>query len=406
MKTKTIIALTISLLASQALVSCVENDETAIVNCKVTIKNTFPEVIPADAKIIDGKATFYETNSGTTYARDLNSEEDLMLPVGLYNVEARATAEYVNPDELTVEKNIRASASAVVIQADTEIPLEWFITMESSSFIFSEMYHTGSLNAAGTGGLYDHFFRIYNNTDEVLYADGLGIAESSFTNTKTTTYEILTEANDRNVNFTAQAIWVIPGNGTDVPVQPGESLLIVDQAIDWSAQVEGALDLSHADFEWWDDNPRDTDNPEVPNLEKWYSYSLTIWLTNNQCTKSYALVRFPEGMTSTDYLANYRGSFDYISAIGTYMTNDKSYLIPNEWIIDGVNLSNKEQWLYGALSPQIDISYASISDIERDPNRFGWKHVRRVASTAPDGRKTLLDTNDSATDFILKRAKE
>ena len=96
MKTKTIIALTISLLASQAFVSCVENDETAIVNCKVTIKNTFPEVIPADAKIIDGKATFYETNSGTTYARDLNSEEDLMLPVGLYIMyfQSRRNAEF------------------------------------------------------------------------------------------------------------------------------------------------------------------------------------------------------------------------------------------------------------------------------------------------------------------------
>lgn len=385
--------------------ACVDDDDVAIVSHDVTIIDNFPDVIPAEAEITEGKASFFEINTGTTFDVDLAGGAPIHLPTGLYNIDARATVTYPF-DDLSVEKHLRAALSSVTVNAPTTVALDWFLTSEGSTLIFSEMYHTGSLNAAGTGGLYDHFFRIYNNTDEVLYADGLGIAESSFTNTKTNAFEILTPANDRNVNFTAQAIWVIPGSGTDVPIKPGESILIVDQAIDWSAQVEGALDLSHADFEWWDDNPRDTDNPDVPNLEKWYSYSLTIWLTNNQCTKSYALVRFPEGMTSEQYLANYRGSFEFISAIGTYMTNEKSYLIPNEWIIDGVNLSNKEAWSYGALSPQIDISYSSISDIDKDPNRFGWKFVRRVASTAADGRRIFLDTNDSATDFILKRAKE
>ena len=387
-------------------VGCVEDDDVAIITHEITLENHLPDILPETAVIKDGKAAFLEINSGTTYNIDIASGEKISLPTGLYNVDARATAEYTNDDEVTVTKKVRASASAITVNAPTTVSLDWFIVPEESTLIFSEMYHTGSLNAAGTGGLYDHFFRIYNNTDQVLYADGLGIAESSFTNSKTNAYEILTEANDRNVNFTAQAIWVIPGNGTDVPIKPGESIYIVDQAIDWSAQVPGALDQSHADFEWYDDNPRDTDNPEVPNLEKWYSYSLTIWLTNNQCTKSYALIRFPKGMTAETYLANYRGTFEYISAIGTYMTNDKSYLVPNDWIIDGVNLSNKEVWLYGALSPKIDISYASISDIEKDPNRFGWKFSRRVASTTPEGRRILLDTNDSATDFVLKRANE
>ena len=387
-------------------VGCVEDDDVAIITHEITLENHLPDILPETAVIKEGKASFLEINSGTTYNIDIASDEKISLPTGLYNVDARATAEYTNDDEVTVTKKVRASASAITVNAPTTVSLDWFIVPEESTLIFSEMYHTGSLNAAGTGGLYDHFFRIYNNTDKVLYADGLGIAESSFTNSKTNAFEILTEANDRNVNFTAQAIWVIPGNGTDVPIKPGESIYIVDQAIDWSAQAPGALDQSHADFEWYDDNPRDTDNPEVPNLEKWYSYSLTIWLTNNQCTKSYALIRFPEGMTAETYLANYRGTFEYISAIGTYMTNEKSYLVPNDWIIDGVNLSNKEVWLYGALSPKIDISYASISDIEKDPNRFGWKFSRRVASTTPDGRRILLDTNDSATDFVLKRANE
>lgn len=395
-----------ALVVMTILTACVEDDDIAITTHEITVISKLPEILPENATFIEGTASFFEINSGVKTDIDITTDGKILLPVGLYNADARAVVEYTYDDGTTVTKKVRASVSAITVNAPTTVRLEWFIVAEESSFIFSEMYHSGSLNAAGTGGLYDHFFRIYNNSDHVLYADGLGIAESSFTNSKINAFEILTEANDRYVNFTAQAIWVIPGNGTDVPVNPGESLYIVDQAIDWSAQVPGSLDQSHADFEWYDDNPRDTDNPDVPNLEKWYSYSLTIWLTNNQCNKSYALVRFPEGMTAETYLANYRGTFEYISAIGTYMTNDKSYLIPNEWIVDGVNLSNKEAWLYGALSPTIDISYASISDIDKDPNRYGWKFARRVASTAPDGRRILLDTDDSSTDFILKRANE
>ena len=166
--------------------------------------------------------------------------------------------------------------------------------------------------------------------------------------------------------------------------------------------MAGALDHTDADFEWHDDNRQDTDNPQVADLDKWFCYSNTIWIISNQCNRSYALVKFPEGMNAETYLAQYHGAYEYIHTIGTHMTNDRAYLIPNEWILDGVNLSNDVVWVYGALGNSIDISYASISTVDKDPNRFG--HVfRRKEAAEVAGVKVLQDTNDSRADFTLVR---
>ena len=86
------------------------------------------------------------------------------------------------------------------------------------------------------------------------------------------------------------------------------------------------------------------------------------------------------------------------------MTNEKAYLIPNEWILDGVNLGNDETYVSGALGKGVDISYASISAVDKDPNRFGKVFARKPVSTLSNGAPLLMDTNDSASDFTLRKA--
>ena len=87
------------------------------------------------------------------------------------------------------------------------------------------------------------------------------------------------------------------------------------------------------------------------------------------------------------------------------MTKEKAYLIPNSWIIDGVNLSNAADFVQGALATSIDAGYAKISDITKDPNRFTKVFVRKTAFTAADGRVVLQDTDDSSADFLTTTAK-
>lgn len=394
------------MLLAVTVASCIDNEGGVADLHAVSVTSVFPSEIPVGTPLLTGKLEYTELNTGEHGAQALPQYDAYRLPAGLYDIVATATVRYANADGVEVERTLRATLPSQEIVGDCVLELPWFFYNTDSSLVFGEIYAAGSLNATSTGGVRDTYFTIYNNTDRVIYADGLGIVESAFVNSHVNTFEILTPANDRQKAFTGGTIWVIPGSGTDHPIAPGESLKIVDQAIDWSAEVAGAMNHTDAAFEWVDDHAQDTDNPMVPNLDKWYCYSLTIWIMSNQCNRSYALVRFPEGMTAEQYLNDYHGGYDYISSIGTQMHNDKAYLIPNEWIIDGVNLSVPEIWVFGALGDAVDMSYAAISPLNRDPERFGRCFVRKVASTMADGRKILMDTNDSAADFEVVRQNE
>ncbi len=391
-----------SALALLGFTSCVDNGDSAGETYhQLTVVSDLPEEVQnGEGEMVTGQFRYTELNTGRTGAYALPQYDPFTLPAGLYDIECSATVAYTSSQGTRIERSLRAVQRSVELAAAKTITLDWFFYDATNSLVFSEIYATGSLNATATGGIRDTYIRIYNNTSEIIYADGIGIAESAFVNARTNTFEILTEANDRQVNFTAGTIWVIPGSGTDYPIAPGESIKLVDQAINWNEQVAGGLDHTDADFEWVDDHAMDTDNPAVPNLQKWYCYSNTIWVISNQCNRSYALVKFPEGMTAEQYLAEYRGTYDYISAVGSQMTNDKAYLIPNDWILDGVNMGNLETWVRGALGDGLDISYASVSDIARDPERFGRLLARRVAST-DNGVEILMDTNDSSNDFFI-----
>ncbi|MCM1504815.1 MAG: DUF4876 domain-containing protein [Muribaculum sp.] len=385
--------------------SC-KDDENSITYYDVTVDEVLPPEVPSNATVQSGQLTFTELNTKEVYVKALPIVGELNIPAGTYNVEGNMTVTY-SEDGTDVERSFRSVANNVVISSNTPLNLKWFYYNPDNTLVFGEIYITGTLNADGKNGLYDVYFTIYNNTDEVLYADGLAICESKILNTAD--YEIVSQDNLIDRNFTAGAVYVIPGNGTDVPVQPGQSIKIADQAIDWTESVAGALDLTNADFEWYDEvttgSVRDTDNPSVPNLDKWYSYSNTIWIPSKQCNRSYALVRFPEGMTAERFVDEQASNYTYLGATGKEMTDNKNKLIKYEWILDGVNLCPTEVWKRNTLSATVDMSYAAISDKNSDVSRFGKKFARKVAGTSSAGNVILQDTNDSANDFDVVPVK-
>ncbi|HBN63496.1 MAG: DUF4876 domain-containing protein [Muribaculaceae bacterium] len=393
---------------STVTTSCSNDDNTPEVTYPVTIIENLPSELPSSYVMKSGSVTYTELNTGRVTTFDLPMTVADVLPAGTYDIDGTMVVTYTGANGAEVEQALRAVVSQQVISATSQsATLKWFFYNPENTLVFGEVYFAGSPNAAGTNGLYDTYLTIYNNTDEVQYADGIAIVESKLTNASTD--RILTAANQRDANFTVQTVYVIPGSGKDVAINPGESIKIVDQAIDWSNQVAGALNHTDADFEWYDEvttgTIRDTDNPAVPNLEKWFSYSNTIWLPSNQCNRSYAIVRFPEGMTAEKFLSEQNGEYSYINAAtGKEMAGTKCYLIKYEWILDGINLSPKEGWTLGALSTSVDASYAAIADAKVDKTRFGKKFVRKVAGVSAAGNTVLMDTNDSANDFNVVSA--
>ncbi len=387
------------LTALSILATSCQDKEEPVQLFSISLNSTLPE----GAVLDNVKCTFTEINTGaTTTVTDLS---EINLPTGVYNVEAEATATITG-----VEKHLRSVAQNITInESQKAIDLTWFFYNPENSLIFSEIFVAGSLRADGKAALYDSYFLIYNNTDEVIYADGLILCESKLLNSSFT--DLRTEANFPDNNFTAQVLYAIPGSGKDVPIQPGKSIKIVDQAANFNNPAEGmdGVDNTDADFEWYDEvttgTIRDTDNPSVKNLEKIYSYSKTIWLPSQQCNRSYAIFRLPEGMDTDTYLSKYNGDYDYISVVGTAMKGTNCYLVPNEWILDGVNLCPSSLCQFKSLGASVDMSFSAVAADNALGNRAGKKFVRKVAGTSPLGNQILQDTNDSANDFEVVKVK-
>ena len=380
-------------LMAPVMVSCSDDDKIAPVY-EIAVN----PILPSGYVIDSQKIIFTEINTNVvTPVEDINN---LRLAAGTYNIEATAV---VSSNEDATTKNMRAIAQNVVITETTRsVTLDWFFYNPDNSLVISEIY-LGSLNATGKGLLYDSHISIYNNTDEVIYADGLAICEGSLNNT--TSYPDLTPTPEER--FLVGTVYVIPGNGTEHPIDPGKSITIVDQAIEWSADVTGAQDYRDADFEWYDEvtigTIRDTDNPSVPNLDKWYSYSATIWILSQQANRSYAIARIPEGVTAESYLKDYTCSYTYyFTFTENYITRENQYYIPLDWIIDGVNLSPASSQEFLCLPPSIDISYKSINDDPQSAADRAYRmFVRREAGKSADGNIILQDTDDSAKDFKI-----
>ena len=97
-------------------------------------------------------------------------------------------------------------------------------------------------------------------------------------------------------------------------------------------------------------------------------------------------------VSKEEYLTSYK--YDY-----SYNTSNRSaYKIPNKWIVDAVNLSQKKDFAWIITSPQLDAGWTYCSENRDDKTRYGLAVRRKVAPEA-NGRKYLKDTNNSSDDF-------
>lgn len=269
------------------------------------------------------------------------------------------------------------------------------------TLLIEEIFFTGTMTPADKQYTGDKYFKIFNNSDEVIYADGVAILESEFTTITKQNYT----PDIMSTDFAVGAVYVIPGSGTDVPVQPGEYLVISDRAMDHTTLNPNSFNLDEtvSDFEWYDDssNPSvlDTDNPGVPNLDKWYCYTLTIWGPHNRGFKSYAIARM--GVSKEAFLADYVYDYDYDLNIGgtIYPMSRSAYSVPNAWIIDAVNLSVESKYEWGVFDSSLDRGWTYCGKVDADDSRYG-KSVRRKTIYEEGGRRYLKDTNDSGEDFM------
>lgn len=325
---------------------------------------------------------------------------------GIYDCEYSALITYSTKNDDDEHEQINGKLTggldAITIAGGattTTIPAH--LVFESDDFIFEEIFFTGTLRSSGSQYVGTSYIKIYNNTDHVLYADGVAFCESKFRSTQS--YEFT--PNVRDYAMTVQSIYVIPGSGRDYPVQPGESLTICDIGIDHRNANPLAFDLSHADFEWFDVSSSasvlDIDSPTVPNLDKWYCYTQTIYSMHNRGFSAFALARIPQSVSKEAFLRDNFYSYDYVMYLdaGTFYMSGSAYQLPNSWIIDGVNCSVEEKRAWNILPPSIDTGWTHCGYIDKDESRYFRSVRRKLEYVNEDGSMHLQDTNNSTNDF-------
>ena len=316
------------------------------------------------------------------------SQNELTLPLlmGSYEVHIAATVTYTINGE-TVAGEMSAFVNKVDLLNNSSFPISLSIKAKGNDFIIEEIFFAGTATPEGKQYFGDQYIKLYNPTDRVLYADGLVLADSEFLTVTKIDYtpNIMAEA------FTAGSMVQIPGTGTQYPVQPGKSIVIAEQGINHKENNPNSIDLSKADFEsFYPPKVKDVDGVGVTNNINLYG----VFIINNRGNRSYVIARFPEGTATSTLQYNY----EYQTEIK--IMKRQALKIPNEWIVDAVNLSTKEGFEWIVTAPSLDAGYTYVTNAEGDASRYG-KSVRRKVLSQNNGKTVFKDTNNSTKDFEI-----
>ncbi|MEN5197134.1 MULTISPECIES: DUF4876 domain-containing protein [Sphingobacterium] len=331
--------------------------------------------------------------------------------------------------------DITFSSEIKEIMVGREIDHHWDLSLVSGNFnpnglVIKQIYYAGSHATLGAS-FRDQFIEIFNNSDQIQYADSLCIAEAYGANNRNAIYTY--QANSKQYDWSksygmptnikansdyvyAQTILRLPGQGQDYPIAPGQSIVIAATATNHKAPYEGAdgkviavqdpsltVDLSKADFEAYyapyigTTRPlaSDVDNPNVPNVEVIRRGSGADLIMSQTAQQSWFIFR-SDAMGPE---ANWKG-YGLPYADGQ-VNNSKAYIqVPVDVILDAVELQSSTSTQYPKrFSAQNDAGWIAVDGGARSSNA-----VIRKTKAVVNGRRVLQDSNNSKDDFVSIKA--
>ncbi|MFC0778336.1 DUF4876 domain-containing protein [Flavobacterium sp. HJSW_4] len=419
--------LSITFLLGLLIQSCSNNDDEALrpVNLSISLKydETFNNLATKNSTVV---IVNNETGNKYTAQTDENgiASFNQILP-GIYSVSATKvmlSAEFTETFGYTPtedEINFNGTETSLAVNSETVSKEIIMKTSRVGEFVIKQIYYGGSDTKKGAI-FRDQFIEIYNNSNEVQYADGLLIAQLYGTNV-TTVYSYtlstgqfdwsksadMTLGDAANTDYVyASNIFRIPGNGTEHPVQPGKSIVIAQNAINHQANYsdnlgktvsilnpELTVDLSGSDFESFlgtylgDLYQFDIQNPAVPDLE------IAYWGNGNN-----DMILDPNGRQA---IAIFNMNAATLATLKSYKNpkGDKNlYLqIPHSVLIDGVEMTKDlgSGFVPKKLPAEIDGGNTYLTS-----GPYSSKSVIRKTKTTIGGRIILQDTNNSTNDFV------
>lgn len=387
--------------AGALLFSCSNEDVPAVVE-NGTIKLEMPlNLTNVELTDFEGTATNVQSGVVTKLPVPVKSGDDYVITVptlaeGRYNIYAKGSIMFVK-DGVAGSTDFEVTSNDVSLSetsSSTKVVINSF--KAEGGFVLSEICTTGTLTPQNKNYNYDAYFVITNNSDVVLYADSIVLIESQYQSGSSGNNPWSPDV--RPYAIPAGAVFMIPGNGKDHPVKPGESIVIANNAMDHRTVNENSYDLTGADFEVYLDNggsSMDTDY-ETPNLEYIWCYTATIWMPSVQQNRSYAIARMKEDKET--FLANHSETPTYVAASSGKLMESKQVQIPNEWVLDAVNLGTEDDFGWYVISEKLDAGWVAGRANSKDTTQRGTSIKRKK-----DSNGKYIDTNNSTNDMEARQ---
>ncbi|MBP5721079.1 MAG: DUF4876 domain-containing protein [Bacteroidales bacterium] len=332
------------------------------------------------------------TNLGNEETKEFmvapGGREDFQVTPGVYNVTAQAHGSqggraynYIGATNSVRIESIDGTTTTITVAAS-----------ESAALVFKEIHYNASKATGTATGRYlkDTFFEVYNNSESVVYADGICLGDPL----SHKVYDFSdTLPNASDYVFMGTYVWQIPGNGTDYPIAPGESFIIAASAIDHS-QVSESLDLSTAEFETICDKYKEKGGQPDAN-----AINMTLVCTIKESGLANQLGKFTDGAWAIFY-----PSVPLLKD-GEYLESNhaNNYGLPilKSDILDAIDLLKTENPDDKRLETELDAGW-----IKCETTGGNQSVVRKIASTRDDGRIVLQDTNNTSEDFEVNDKPE
>ena len=240
----------------------------------------------------------YEEN--LHYEKPLNSNPTQIEGIvpGIYTINATGVALDENGNEYYANGNI---VNKGIFDHGTSLEVV-VKSMKFSPLIFKEIYYSCSKTPLNKQYIFDQFYEVYNNSPYTIYLDGLYFA-NLHPNRASTDLPLWPEEDGDDYVY-AIRVWKVPGNGQDYPLQPGESCVMAEFAVNHQLDIYNTaspVNLSQADFEFYMDNPSYPNGP-VTDMEHVFYEGKAEKGTLKQYLSSvfggaYVIFQVPEGET-------------------------------------------------------------------------------------------------------------
>ena len=282
-------------------------------------------------------------------------------------------------------------ASAIEVETSTIVKMRG-----EKSIVISKIYSSGSKYNGNQNYLAGRYIELYNQSDDAANLAGMYIGLLESTGNSNRVYTLDELKSDPNINGTmvvVKQVFRIPTDKEYI-LEGGKSLVITNSAIDHTTKAQNLFeaDLSGADFEVVDYNDNLQHNDNVVKLSREFYAISTLKGMNLMQGGPCGIILFE---TDED-INTWPTTYGYGKTSGSMIY----LLVPNSTIKDGVdfikNTSSGPNLSTKRLYDEIDAGYTNINAIA---GYSGEVVYRKTARVYPDGRKKLMDTNNSSNDF-------